>query len=455
MKRIIPPLLLLSLSPFTVSASPSRNLTIYGNGIALVRETRPMTLTAGDQRVKIEGFSPRTIPSSIVATPDSPWVRLRGQRFDATPLSPATLLERYVGRDVLLVTDDPRTGEEKRVTARVVSTTGGTIYRVGDDLVVTPPGRVIFPPLPDDLPTRPTCILSLQSDRPVDSSLELQWLTGGIGWSADYRLLLDDHSDRARFDSLVTIDNQSGTPWDQVSVSLVAGEPNRIASPPPRIMKAMAREASEAYDGRPPEPVGDFHLYRLTEPVSIGEGGVEQFPLFPPTPVTITRRYRVEPPPFSPGARSPQTLPVSSIVEFVNHPPTGPGLPLPRGTVRVYATDRDGSPIFLGEDRIDHTPDGETVRVTVGRAFDIVAERTETGVKKISPDTREISVQTTIRNHRPEPVTVTYVEPLAGESTLVSSSIKPSRTTAREMTFDIPVTANGSTTLTATIQSRF
>lgn len=449
MKRFIP-LCILTLFPLPAIGAPE--LTLYSNGNAFVREIRTISLTQREEQVKLDRFPPRIIPSSIVATPLTSGVSVVRQRFDPPP-TPANLVEQYRGKVVTIVDENPRTGEEKRIPARIVSTAGGTVYQVGDDLMINPPGRILFPVPPDRVFNHPTLTVTLRSDQSKSFPLQLQWLTSGITWRADYRLMLEEKSDRARLDAVVTIENQSGIPFDRGLLSLVAGDPNS-ASPPPRLLKAAAQEGGHMSETASPEPVGDFHLYRIPEPVSLGEGGIEQIPLFPPIPVGITRQYRVEPPPFYPGIGSPRTIPVSSVVEFTNSPPSGPGSPLPRGIVRLYGTDQSGRPLFLGEDTIDHTPEGERIRITVGRAMDIVAERTETAVKRISPDTRELSFQTTIRNHRPEPVTVSIAEPLTGESILVSSSVPPSRRTARLLEFLLPIPPSGSATLSVTIQSR-
>jgi len=45
--------------------------------------------------------------------------------------------------------------------------------------------------------------------------------------------------------------------------------------------------------------------------------------------------------------------------------------------------DDKGNQQFIGEDKIDHSPKDEDVRVKVGDAFDIVAERKQTDYKVI------------------------------------------------------------------------
>ena len=50
------------------------------------------------------------------------------------------------------------------------------------------------------------------------------------------------------------------------------------------------------------------------------------------------------------------------MLEFVNSQASHLGMPLPRGKVKIYRRDVDGRNEFVGEDRIEHTPQDETVR---------------------------------------------------------------------------------------------
>ena len=68
---------------------------------------------------------------------------------------------------------------------------------------------------------------------------------------------------------------------------------------------------------------------------------------------------------------------VGVFVTFKNEVKTGLGIPLPKGKVRVYKRDADGTEQFVGEDQIDHTPKDEQVRLYLGKAFDIVGERVQ------------------------------------------------------------------------------
>src|SRR5258708_18224073 len=90
-------------------------------------------------------------------------------------------------------------------------------------------------------------------------------------------------------------------------------------------------------------------------------------------------------------------------------------MPLPAGTVRLYKKDDKGNQQFIGEDRIDHTPKDEDVRVKVGDAFDVVAERKQTDYKVIARYVYEYAYEIKIRNHKDSPITVVVNEPIGGD----------------------------------------
>jgi len=58
-------------------------------------------------------------------------------------------------------------------------------------------------------------------------------------------------------------------------------------------------------------------------------------------------------------------------------------MPLPAGIIRIYKADSEGQLQFLGEDRIDHTPKDEEIKIVVGNAFDVTGIRTKIDSKKV------------------------------------------------------------------------
>ncbi len=130
---------------------------------------------------------------------------------------------------------------------------------------------------------------------------------------------------------------------------------------------------------------------------------------------------------------------VGVYVETANKKENRLGVPLPKGTVRVYKADGDASLQFIGEDRIDHTPKEETVRVKMGDAFDVVAKRKQTEWRKLATGLYEVSFEIKLRNHKETPVTVSVVEPIPGDWEIVQNSHDYEDVEAHTVRFDVPV----------------
>src|SRR5262249_35570339 len=99
--------------------------------------------------------------------------------------------------------------------------------------------------------------------------------------------------------------------------------------------------------------------------------------------------------------------------EFENSEKNHLGIPLPAGRARFYRQDDDGRLEFVGENKIDHTPKDELVRIYTGNAFDVVGERKRTEYRvDTNNHWADESFEIKVRNHKREPVTVRVVERL-------------------------------------------
>jgi hypothetical protein len=120
---------------------------------------------------------------------------------------------------------------------------------------------------------------------------------------------------------------------------------------------------------------------------------------------------------------------------------------MPAGNVRVYQSDSSGGVQFVGEDRIDHTPKDETLRLHIGNAFDVVCERKQTDFEKIAAGTYEIEYAITLRNHKATPIAVEVNEPIGGTWRMLRSTHEWTKTDAFAARFSVPIDADGTSTL--------
>jgi hypothetical protein len=93
-----------------------------------------VTLEAGANRLALREVSARMRPetASLRSISHPGALSLIEQNFDFDLLTPAKLLEKYVGRNVRIVRTHPTTGAESIETATVLAATSGVVLRIGD-----------------------------------------------------------------------------------------------------------------------------------------------------------------------------------------------------------------------------------------------------------------------------------------------------------------------------------
>jgi hypothetical protein len=155
-----------------------------------------------------------------------------------------------------------------------------------------------------------------------------------------------------------------------------------------------------------------------------------------------------------------QKLKVAVYVEFSNRDSAHLGQPLPKGVVRVYKRDSAGNAQFVGEDRIDHTPKNERVRLRLGDAFDVTADKKQTDFRRREPTNKasyvfESAYEIVLRNAKSETTSVTVREPVPGEWAMLEESQPHAKVAAGTAEWRITVPANGATTLKYRVLVRY
>jgi hypothetical protein len=427
-------------------------VTVYTEDLGLVKDTRRFAIAAGESVIRFEDVAakidPRTVAIRSITEPDRLAVIEQNYVFDL--ISPATLMEKYVGHEVELVETDQQL-QTRTTKATLLSTNDGYVYRIGDGIAVGHPGRVVLPQLPEELYARPTLLWRLGNSGAATHTVEVSYLTAGLGWTADYVLVVSADDATGTLGGWVTLTNRSGARYDDANVKLVAGRINR-ATPPERL-RPMEAQMARAAPTFAEEAFFEYHLYSLDRRTTIAENENKQMRLLGADGVQLKKRYVLVGKPAWYRSRVGdlgRDLPVGVVLEFENTAANHLGMPLPAGTVRLYKQDKSGAEQLIGEDRIGHTPKDEKVTLEAGDAFDVVATRTQTDYRVIDvkPYDAEAAFAVTLRNHKPEPVTVTLREPVGGEWAVVASSVPPVHVDAGTLGFEVVVPANGETALT-------
>lgn len=222
----------------------------------------------------------------------------------------------------------------------------------------------------------------------------------------------------------VTFNNRSGTAFKEAKVKLMAGDVNKVQAqmPMPR-MKAMAMAAPTMDEAVTEKSFDEFHLYTIARPVTLRDQETKQVEFLRSNGVKAPKIFVYDGAMMNYGARNfyrgegdygvPTHKKVWVLREFKNSAENRLGMALPKGRLRFYSQDDDGSLQFTGENQIDHTPKDETLRVYVGNSFDLIGERRRTAYKIDNANNRlDESFEIKVRNRKKEPVEIRVVEHL-------------------------------------------
>ncbi len=137
----------------TLADQRAVGITIYNAELALVRDRRRLTLPRGTSRLALRDVSAKIQPeTALLQSVGAPGrLTVLEQNFDYDLLSPETLLQKYVGREVDVIRTDPRSGARSRERATVLATNGGIVLRYADRIETSVDGRLAFPTLPENL----------------------------------------------------------------------------------------------------------------------------------------------------------------------------------------------------------------------------------------------------------------------------------------------------------------
>jgi hypothetical protein len=437
-------------------------------GYALVRDDREVKLKQGRAQLSFTDVAALIDPTTVTFTSlTDPATRVLEQNFQFDLVSTQKLLLKFIDKQITV--DKPNGNSVTPITGTLLSATDGIVLRGSDGSIYSLPSytSVRFPDLPGGLNTRPTLVWDIQSPGGGTHKARVTYQTGGITWWADYNLIFNEGADANSglldLSAWVSIINQSGATFSDAKLKLIAGDVNRVQPEMDTRMRrevlAMSAKVADQANGFEQKDFFEFHLYTLGRKTTLPNNSTKQIELFDQARQIPAKKvllyYGAVQPYFYPTPYTDRNMGVEMnkkvdvYLEFKNDKQFGLGVPLPAGRLRVSQLDKaDGSLEFIGEDKIDHTPKDEQVRVKLGSAFDVVGERRQVN---FSVDTAgkvmEEEIEVKLRNHKPQPVEVVVKENLYRWSNwkILTQSHKFDKEDARTISFPVKVAKDGET----------
>ena len=268
---------------------------------------------------------------------------------------------------------------------------------VTKELYLDTQAELVLPSLPSGLIVKPALVWKIS---PTSADLvKVSYLSKGFNWVANY--VVEISASTLNIAGWAEIENQSGTTFEDAKVKLIAGDVNRITDDEDygisrNIMCAQALElpSSQAEE----KTFFDYHMYTLNNLTTLKDNQTKQINILNGQNVPYKKYYIL-------NLREDK---VNVVIEFANKKECGLGLALPKGKIKLYMADEaDNSLEFLGEDKIDHTPKDEDIKLTIGNAFDITFEFNEVDCRKTNGfESRKY--ECVIKNHKEEAVEVRF-----------------------------------------------
>jgi len=310
----------------------------------------------------------------------------------------------------------------------------------------------------------------LASDVSGEQKTEISYLTSGVSWKADYVALVNADDSALDLSGWVTLANTSGATYKDAKLTLMAGDVRRVQE---QARREMFKNVDMAMPAAAPQfeekSFFEYHIYTMARPTTIAQNETKQISLLGASNVNVVKRYiydgrktwwgywyrpgRGEDP--GRGYDTSDYHKVNLTLEFKNSKENHMGMPLPKGKIRVYKLDSDGSQQFIGEDMIDHTPRNEALKLYIGDAFDVVGDHKRINYTRIADGVYEETFEIKIRNHKESDIQVSVVEHVWGDWSITAKSTEFKKIDASTIEFPVKVAKDGETVITYTLRTKW
>ena len=386
------------------------------NGFALIRETRVIHLSAGENRVRFEDVADGIEPASAIVTGLRTGIVEKNR--DAQLLSPSGLVAASVGKSVMLVRTSARTGKTERLPGTILSDDDGVVFKTEagvESLRCSGLSETFTFTGVTGLSATPTLSVIVRTTQPLTEVVTLSYLARGFDWGANYTATLSANGGTIDLGAWVTLANSNGVSFPAAHTQVVAGRVNResgdieaidvggpvLAKCWPMGSTSSGVELLQVVSARPlgfedalfkrlqggvsmpmsvavqevmvtgmrvtQERLGDLKLYRVPERTTVASRQSKQVRLLDRMSIPVRRIYMVE---LTEDANDTEQQRAAMLLRTKNNAANHLGLPLPSGSVAVFGVSRRGR-LLLNESGIHDLAVDEDVEINMGTSSDV------------------------------------------------------------------------------------
>jgi len=492
----------------SATAAPAKTaLTIYNQDFAVVRSPVVLDLKAGTTEVLDTNVTSTVEPDSVVLRDPAGkrLIHVLEQNYEGSLHVQAQMLAKFEGQTIDFVVPGLN-GEQKIVQGKVVRAGASTqldyrnqwgqnyytpqpamepLIEMDGKMRYGLPGTPLFPVSEPGPTLKPTLRWLIASDKAAKVDAELDYISHGLRWEATYNVIAPAEASMAaeKLEMIGWVDvvNESGKDFRDASLQLMAGDISKLVNQNNRGMMAGMAGSMDSLATLSDNSGGqrqisqkdfdDYHLYDLHRTTDLMDHQSKQIEFLNVADINADRVYvydgfKIENQ--QNGMRYLQTMQenfgggtstnkkVWIMQEFKNSEANHLGMPLPKGRMRFYRRDADGSLQFIGENTIDHTPKDESVKVFLGDAFDVTGDRTRMDFKtKQNGGDRTITetYKIVLKNAKSSAAQVRVVEHMYRTANweISKNSDEFAKKDSQTMEFNVDVPAGGEKDVTYTV----
>lgn len=372
--------------------TPTAEITIYNQNLALIKKSQSVSLKKGVNEIVFDEVARQMRPESAFIFGDR--IKILEQNYDYAGVNYVNMLNANIGKEVKTVRTNPSTGQNVYEKATLIAVDGANpVLQFDYGIETSFPGRVLFDKIPLGLNSTPVLKARVEVQEDGDKPLYLAYLTSGFSWEADYVAKVNDDKTLELL-GRVSLNNNSGSAYDNVKVNLIAGDVNTVSRMVmPRMWSLKSVEAMNAMTDSfaagavvtTPEALSGYYMYQIPQSTSLKDGQVKQVSFVNAPKVNYLKEGTIfSTLSFGAEKTSFEDVNPSLICSFENVADDGLGIPLPKGKVSFYDYDKNGALQFVGEDTVDNKAEGQKIELKLGKFFDIYAEGNVTDIQKIN-----------------------------------------------------------------------